>query len=112
MKEPQYGPCGLYYDACGAPDCDGCRTSDVDDSVEQCKFRRCSRERNLEFCCFCTEYPCKDLHDFMNDQWPHHWTMEPNLQHIKENGKEKWLKAQEKEWSCTSCGARIHWYQR
>jgi hypothetical protein len=48
----------------------------------------------------------------MNDEWPHHGTMEPNLDYIKEHGKEKWLETQEKEWSCTRCGAQIKWYQR
>jgi anaerobic ribonucleoside-triphosphate reductase len=48
----------------------------------------------------------------MNDKWPHHWTMGPNLEYIKKNGKKKWLKAQKKDWSCKSCGAEIKWYQR
>jgi hypothetical protein len=38
--------------------------------------------------------------------------MEPNLAYIKDNGKEKWLQAQKQEWSCTSCGAEIRWYQK
>jgi hypothetical protein len=48
----------------------------------------------------------------MNDKWPHHWTMGPNLAFIRKNGLEKWLSAQKKEWSCKSCGAEINWYQR
>ena len=48
----------------------------------------------------------------MNDEWPHHWTMQPNLEFIKEHGKEKWLKDQKKEWSCKECGAEIMWYQK
>jgi len=112
MKESQYGPCGLYCGACGATDCDGCQSNSIDDSVEKCNFRQCSKDKNLEFCCFCSEYPCKELHDFMNDKWPHHWTMGPNLEYIKKNGKKKWLKGQKKHWSCKSCGAEIKWYQR
>jgi hypothetical protein len=112
MKQSQYGPCGLYCGACGAPDCGGCQSSNVDDSIEQCKFRRCSKDKNVEFCCLCSEYPCGELHDFMHDQWPHHGTMEPNLAYVKENGKKAWLQAQEEEWSCKRCGAEIKWYQR
>lgn len=48
----------------------------------------------------------------MNDEWPHHWTMEANLEFIKKNGLEKWLKAKKKEWSCRSCGRRVYWYQK
>jgi hypothetical protein len=48
----------------------------------------------------------------MTDKWPHHWTMKPNLEYIKENGLEKWLQAQKEEWTCRSCGAEIKWYQK
>jgi len=48
----------------------------------------------------------------MNDKCPHHWTIRVNHQIIKKCGKDKWLKAQEKEWSYKSCGARIIWYQK
>lgn len=112
MKESQYGPCGIYCGACGATDCGGCQSNIIDDSVEQCKFRRCSKDKELEFCCFCSEYPCSELHKFMNDKWPHHGTMGPNLAYIKQNGKDNWLQAQKKEWSCKSCGAEIKWYQK
>ncbi len=48
----------------------------------------------------------------MNDKWPHHWTMQPNLEYIKEKGKEQWLKDQKDQWSCKSCGAEVMWYQK
>ncbi len=112
MKKSQFGPCGLYCGACGATDCDGCLSENGDDWVKQCTFRRCSRERNLDSCCFCNDFPCEALDNFMNDKWPHHWTMETNLQFIKKNGIAQWLLAQEQEWSCKSCGAHINWYQK
>ena len=112
MKESQYGPCGLYCGACGATDCGGCQSNIIDDSVEQCKFRQCSKDKELEFCCFCSEYPCAELQKFMNDEWPHHWTMKSNLAYIKQNGKDSWLQAQKKEWSCERCGAETKWYQK
>ncbi|MFH1942801.1 MAG: DUF3795 domain-containing protein [bacterium] len=112
MKERQYGPCGLFCSACGASDCDGCRSECVDDLVRQCKFRNCSKDRNVDFCCFCGDYPCEGLRAFMNDKWPHHRTMEPNLQYIKNNGLKKWLQTQQQEWSCIRCGSPIVWYQK
>jgi hypothetical protein len=48
----------------------------------------------------------------MTDKWPHHWTMKSNLEYIKDNGLEKWLEAQKKEWICRSCGAETEWYQK
>jgi len=112
MKQSQYGPCGLFCGACGAQNCDGCQSSNVDEYVSNCKFRTCTKERNLDFCCFCEDYPCKELNEFMNDKWPHHWTMEPNLAFIRDHGVDDWLKTQKQEWSCKSCDAEIMWYQK
>ena len=112
MRQYPYGPCGLFCGRCPDPECEGCLSDNVDQWVEQCKFRTCSRERNVDFCCFCDDYPCRELHDFMNDEWPHHWTMEPNLEYIKKHGVEKWQQAQQDEWSCKGCGAEINWYQK
>jgi hypothetical protein len=111
-KELQYGPCGLFCGACGEDDCTRCGDPPVDDTIRNCKFRNCSRDKKLEFCCFCSEYPCKELLERMNDQWPHHWTQKSNLEYIKKNGKEKWLQVQRKEWACKICGTEIKWYQK
>ena len=112
MKELQYGPCGIYCGACGANDCGGCFSDLIDDYVRKCKFRTCTMEKKIDFCCYCDEYPCKELDEFMNDKWPHHWTMEPNLEYIKKNGFKKWLESQRKEWKCEMCGVEIKWYQK
>jgi len=112
MKKSQSGPCGLYCGACGATDCDGCRSERVDDWVKRCPFRQCAREKKIDSCSSCRDFPCTTLHDFMNDKWPHHWTMQPNLEYIKKNGVENWLLAQQQEWSCKSCAAAIYWYQK
>lgn len=112
MKTSQYGPCGLFCGACGATDCDGCLIDNIDDWVRQCKFRNCAKERNVDFCCHCGGYPCDEIHEFMNDKWPHHWTIKPNLEYIKNNGVDKWLRAQRQQWSCNRCGAETVWYQK
>ena len=112
MKESQYGPCGLFCGACGAQDCDGCLSDRIDNIVEKCTFRNCSKDRNIDFCCFCNDYPCQKLHDFMNDEWSHHWTIKPNLEYIKKNGVKNWLRTQMQEYSCNNCGAAINWYQK
>ncbi len=48
----------------------------------------------------------------MHDQWPHHWTMEPNLEYIRNQGRQAWLAAQEEQWSCPNCGAQTFWFQK
>ena len=112
MKSLNCGPCGLYCGACGATDCDGCRSDRVDDWVRQCPFRTCAGEKHLAFCCHCSDFPCIKLSGFMTDKWPHHWTMRPNLDHIRERGVDDWLQAQKQTWSCDACGAGTYWYQR
>jgi hypothetical protein len=112
MTESKYGPCGLYCGACGAEDCGGCQSDRIDETITNCKFRGCTMEKGIDFCCYCDEYPCRELRDFMNDEWPHHWTVELNLEFIKEKGVEEWLEAQKKEWSCKACGVETVWYQK
>ncbi len=112
MRQSKYGPCGLYCGACAAEDCDGCLSDWIDDSIRNCYFRRCTREKHIDFCCDCEDFPCNKLLEFMHDKWPHHWTIAPNLQYIKENGVGKWFEIQKKEWSCEHCGASILWYQK
>lgn len=110
MKEAFCGPCGIYCGACGAEDCGGCLSSRIDETITGCRFRRCAGEKELEFCGFCEEYPCGELAAFMNDEWPHHHTIAANLEMIRKEGKEAWLAAKKKEWTCPGCGAATFWY--
>ena len=48
----------------------------------------------------------------MNDQWPHHQTMEANQEEIRKYGKDAWLATQKKKWSCPDCGSAIYWYHK
>jgi len=112
MKPSRSGPCGLYCGACGAPDCDGCRSDRTDDSVRNCRFKTCADGRGHAFCGDCAEYPCAPLAAFASDEWPHHGTMKPNLEFIRRYGPDAWLAAQEKQWRCPGCGAGVMWYQK
>lgn len=112
MKPKQYGPCGLYCGACAATDCNGCHSDMIDQSIIDCHFRKCSHGKGIVACCYCQDYPCAQLADFMNDKWPHHWTMQPNLEFIKNRGIDVWLTDQERTWQCSSCSAPTHWYQK
>jgi hypothetical protein len=38
--------------------------------------------------------------------------MKPNLEFIKEHGKQEWLQVPENEWRCRSCGNEVKWYQK
>ena len=111
MRISHYGPCGLFCYACPDKECPGCGGEAVDQHVRNCFFRKCSQDKKLEFCSYCDEYPCVKLNEFMHDEWPHHRPMEGNSAYIRELGKDKWLEAQSKIWSCQRCGAETKWYQ-
>ncbi|MFC1563566.1 DUF3795 domain-containing protein [candidate division KSB1 bacterium] len=111
IKSTQFGPCGLYCGACGAEDCNGCQSDKIDEYIVNCQFRKCAAEKGIALCCYCNEYPCPDLREYMNDKWPHHRTIDSNMKQIKEHGTKKWIENQQKKWSCGSCTSRIFWYQ-
>ncbi|MBN1591914.1 MAG: DUF3795 domain-containing protein [Candidatus Coatesbacteria bacterium] len=126
-------PCGIYCGACGIlkdlragrheerarqmnmpPEelkCAGCKTDTIADFCVGCKFRDCTKEKGIEFCFDCDEFPCAELVAFRNDKWPHHSTVLNNLDTIKEEGVAEWLVRQKKRWSCPECGESFTWYE-
>jgi len=90
--------------------CYGCKTEVTAVYCTNCRMRACAREKGLEFCSECPDYPCETLSSFRNDAAPHHSTIFKNLERIKEIGPEEWLEEQKRRWSCPECGTRFGWY--
>ena len=90
--------------------CTGCKTDSIAPFCARCKMRACAMEKEIEFCNECDEFPCKVITDFSNDKAPHHSAIFENLEEIKKNGIEAWLKTDESRWSCSKCGTRFTWY--
>lgn len=90
--------------------CLGCKTNVTAMFCTDCGMRLCAREKGLEFCFECDEYPCKRIEDFRNDQWAHHSVIFTNLRDIKEKGIDAWREEQKARWSCKTCGTRFYWY--
>lgn len=44
--------------------CSGGRSDDVFALCQECPFKRCCKEKSVESCCECPEYPCKTLSDY------------------------------------------------
>lgn len=62
----------------------------------------------VRFCYECHEYPCKRLKALdQRYRTKYHMSMIENLEYIKENGIESFLKKEESTWSCPSCGGII-----
>ena len=125
-------PCGLYCGACDAlnsfregrseehaklagedPElvkCAGCKTDVNAIYCVGCDFRDCTRDKGIEFCSECEDFPCAKLVAFRNDEHPHHSSVLKNLETIRDKGLDAWLKEQEERWSCPECGKGFTWY--
>ncbi len=130
---PLLGICGVYCGACTTyrayndddqalfnrnvkmgmpPDqifCKGCGSNLINEWCANCDFRKCVKEKGVEYCFECKDFPCRKLIDFSKTR-PHRTLGLRNLKQLKEMNIEEWLKQQEKRWTCSRCGKQLHWY--
>lgn len=46
-------------------DCDGCKTEErLFSGSQKCEIRKCTRDKGIENCAHCSEYPCEKLREF------------------------------------------------
>ncbi len=65
-------------------------------------------EGKLRFCYKCSAYPCKRLKSLdKRYRTKYHMSMIANLDYIKANGIEEFLRDQEEKWKCADCGERL-----
>jgi predicted RNA-binding Zn-ribbon protein involved in translation (DUF1610 family) len=91
--------------------CNGCKTRTIAKICQDCVMRLCARDRGLDFCGDCDEYPCASFQVFHYDRFPHHTLVAPNVAAICELGVETWLEQQKERWSCPKCGTPFTWYE-
>jgi len=86
--------------------CAGCRTQG-----RNCALKRgCGslRQRRLEYCYQCPEYPCPRLRRLDKRYRTHyHMSMIENLNHIREHGIDSLLAKEAEKWKCPACGEVI-----
>ena len=111
-------PCGMHCAVCSGylaylnqiprkrgkiAHCAGCRPRD-----KQCAYLKghCGRlkRKGLQFCFQCPEYPCKRLLH-IDERYRNNYGMSfiENLEDIRRNGVEIFLKHQRKRFSCPTC---------
>lgn len=119
MKEESIAVCGMNCRICLAyfgytmsgkkrkDPCPGCRISD-----KSCAFikKQCSKtlKEEVNYCFECEDFPCEIL-EKLDKRYRERYKMSmiDNLNFIKGNGMEKFLKIQEEKYRCTKCGAVI-----
>jgi len=76
--------------------CKGCRQQDGDHyhlPKEGCATLTCAKEKGVDFCCNCNDFPCVLLAPLADqaDRFPHNMKLY-NLCRIKKMGLETWIK--------------------
>lgn len=118
------GFCGLYCGSCpqflaaksgtlpaGQIECHGCRSGQTAEWCSECGIKNCARNKGIEFCLQCDEYPCGRMKEFASDSdYPYHGEVYSYLDTIKRRGKDAWVAEMKKRWSCATCGREASWW--
>lgn len=114
--------CGLYCGACpnmlvartemGSNPCYGCKSEQPTGYCATCELRSCAKSKGYEYCYQCDHSStCIQLQKFKSEALlPTRQNVLKNMEIIKIEGKEKWLKVQDKRWRCENCDAPFTWF--
>jgi hypothetical protein len=92
--------------------CRGCKSEINAVYCKECGIKLCAKNKEVEYCFQCDDYPCTRLVAFRNDDHAHHSIVLRNLDHIGRHGLEQWLEEQRARWSCPNCGVGFTWYDK
>ena len=82
--------------------CEGCRSENKTAYCKNCTMAECARQKGIEFCGECKEYPCEDIKTFQALK-PHRLDLWQSHQRIKEAGYEQWSEEMVEHYSCPEC---------
>ena len=83
--------------------CDGCRGPlDLHWSPD-CRMMLCAKEKGLQYCFQCQDFPCTSVNEFRSDGIPHHERTIANSERMKEIGLEAWIAEQKRKGRCILC---------
>jgi hypothetical protein len=83
-------------------DCQGCLSNRVFPYCQVCPIKSCARDKKIEGCFQCGDFPCKLI-----DEFPIPVGKKVIMRAVpewKELGTEKWMEAEEKRYTCPVCG--------
>ena len=82
--------------------CYGCHSEHRIPLAENCKMVKCAREKGINFCYECDEYPCEEFRTFQ-EELPHRIELWESQDRIKEAGYKKWFDEMVEHYSCPEC---------
>ena len=112
-------PCGMNCSLCLAYQreknhCNGCKNEQnvkyKTKRSDTCVIKNCELLKNTEsgFCYECDKFPCTRLKNLdKRYRTKYNMSMLDNLEYIKENGLEKFIKKENVKWECTKCNGLI-----
>lgn len=101
-------PCGMNCELCQAYQgkglkCYGCRNDSCRISCKNCFILKCKNKDN--FCFECKNYPCSRLKKLdKRYKIKYKMSMLENLEFIRVNGINKFIKQQDERYKCNQCG--------
>lgn len=101
--------------------CHGCKSDAVFEGCAEfggcatCTMRTCAREKAVERCLTCPDFPCamyqpSEKSQIATEMLPHLNTIRLNMMTIINKGMEAFLKEQEEQWKCPDCQTDFSWY--
>jgi len=82
--------------------CQGCRSEHKTAYCQNCTMVECARQKGIEFCGECEEFPCEEIKTFQALK-PHRIDLWQSHQRIKEVGYEQWAGEMSEHYSCPEC---------
>ncbi|UCE96922.1 MAG: DUF3795 domain-containing protein [Candidatus Bathyarchaeota archaeon] len=83
--------------------CDGCRGSLEKHWSSDCMIMLCAKNKAVEYCFECTDFPCTLLKEFGSDGISHHARTVKNLKRMKAIGIDAWIEEQRSNGKCVFC---------
>lgn len=85
--------------------CSGCLSDTLFMHCKQCDIRDCIKEKNVEGCHQCDEFPCQYIDNFSMAVGKK--VILRSVPYRKKYGTEKWIKDEEARYFCPECGNKV-----
>ena len=93
----------VYHTTPDVWECQGCRSEKRSYFCKnECKMVDCAKEKGIDFCVECDEYPCHELRIF-KELRPHRIELWENQKRIKEVGYAQWYEEMIEHYACPQC---------
>lgn len=84
--------------------CEGCGSQKLGPYCRTCKMKPCAKNKGVNFCSECDEFPCQLINDFQSQpQVAHRIELFESLKRIKDVGYDAWYEEMIKHYSCKQC---------